>query len=99
MSCGIFCSSSSRSRTDATSRPSAKSVVNCSVVLGETDIMSWRGGRSAGLQRKWRKNVHAKAAKNAKEETFEKKLFAACDLCVLRGFLTKSSGLPPPLEY
>ena len=32
MSCGIFCSSSSRSSTDATSRPSAKSVVSCSFV-------------------------------------------------------------------
>src|ERR671932_718360 len=31
ISCGIFCSSSSRFSTEATSRPSAKSVVSCSV--------------------------------------------------------------------
>src|SRR5216117_1123617 len=33
MSVGIFCRSSSRSSTDATSRPSAKRVVNCSKVF------------------------------------------------------------------
>src|SRR5438093_11556667 len=52
MSVGIFCSSSSRSSTEATSRPSAKRVVNCSkvfacVVMGSRDVLQKYNRRPA----------------------------------------------------
>src|SRR2546425_7958533 len=41
-----------------------------------------------------RNHVNAKAAKTAKEESFEKTLCALCDLCVQRDSFTSSLGLP-----
>src|SRR5437899_8149065 len=46
MSCGILCSSSCRSRTEVTSRPSAKSVVSASVELTGDVVDSAMQGRS-----------------------------------------------------
>src|SRR2546428_13769911 len=40
-----------------------------------------------------RNHVNAKAAKTAKEESFEKMLCALCDLCVQRDSFTSSKGL------
>src|SRR2546425_7358817 len=39
-----------------------------------------------------RNHVNAKAAKTAKEESFEKMLCALCDLCVQRDSFTSSEG-------